>query len=140
MKNSSVHNAYREYLHIAAIFALLDWSVVGLRVGAILFFVAIAMILFFRSGAYNLFDKIVVPTSIAIILGSSAIKMFVSELVMQYITVAVLVSMAIMLIVALFVHSDKDTNKKWYERIFQENYSSDYFALFMFALAILKSL
>ncbi len=140
MKNSSVHNAYREYLYIAAIFALLDWSVVGLRVGAILFFVAIAMILFFRSGAYNLFDKIVVPTSIAIILGSSAIKMFVSELVMQYITVAVLVSMAIMLIVALFVHSDKDTNKKWYERIFQENYSFDYFALFIFALAILKSL
>ena len=140
MKNSSVHSTFREYLYMAAIFALLDFSVVELHVSAILFFIAVAMILFFRSGAYNLFDKIVIPTSIAIVLCCPVVKMFLSEQVMKYVTIAVLGCGCIMLVVALFAHSDKDPNKKWYERKLQKDYSTDYFAVLLFALSILKSL
>ena len=98
------------------------------------------MILFFRSGAYNLFDKIVIPTSIAIVLCCPVVKMFLSEQVMKYVTIAVLGCGCIMLVVALFAHSDKDPNKKWYERKLQKDYSTDYFAVLLFALSILKSL
>ena len=140
MKNSSVHNAFREYLYIASIFALLDWSIVELRVSAILFFVVIAMILFFRSGAYNLFDKIVIPTSIAIALCCPVVKMFVNEQVMEYSTVAVVGYGGIVFVVALFAHSEKDPNKKWYDRKIQKDYSVDYFAVLLFSLSILQSL